>query len=104
SIVRALLDRGLSVRILALPNEPSTNVDGLDVEIVHGNVMVPDDCQRAVAGMDTVFHAAAIYKAWMPDPTAMYEVNDMGTFHMLEACRREKSVKKVIYTASIVAI
>jgi dihydroflavonol-4-reductase len=103
SIVRSLLERGVSVRILALPNEPTKNVDGLDVEIVHGNVMVPGDCENAVAGMDTVFHAAAIYKSWMPDPTAMYEVNSMGTFHMLEACRRE-GVERVIYTASIVAL
>lgn len=103
SIVRALLDRGVKVRILALPSEPTKNVDGLDVEIVHGNVLSPQDCLKAVEGMDTVFHAAAIYKAWMPDPTAMYEVNDMGTFHMLEACRRA-GVEKVVYTASIVAI
>ena len=53
--------------------------------------------------MDVVYHAAAIYKAWMPDPTRMYEVNIRGTFHMLEAARAA-NVGKVIYTASIVSL
>jgi dihydroflavonol-4-reductase len=103
SIVRAVLDRGDRVRILALPGEATDNVEGLDVEIVRGDVMSPDDARRAVAGMDVVYHAAAIYKAWMPDPTRMYEVNLRGTFHMLEAARAA-GVKKVIYTASIVSL
>jgi dihydroflavonol-4-reductase len=104
SIVRHLLERDVDVRVLALPNESSDNVDGLDIEIVHGNVLNMDDCKKAVKGVDTVFHAAAIYKAYMPDPTAMYDVNLSGTFNMLEAARRAKGVEKTIYTASIVSL
>jgi dihydroflavonol-4-reductase len=103
SIVKALLARGVGVRVLALPNEPSDNVEGLDVEIERGNVLSIEDAKRAVHGVDTVFHAAAIYKAWMPDPTAMYDVNSSGTFNMLEAARRAGAAR-VIYTASIVAL
>lgn len=104
SIVRELLERNVDVRILALPSEPSDNVDDVDVEIVRGNVLDMDECKKAVKGVDTVFHAAAIYKAWMPDPTAMYDVNMRGTFNMLEAARRAKGVEKTIYTASIVSL
>lgn len=103
SIVKALLARGVDVRVLALPNEPSDNLEGLDVEIERGNVLSIEDTKRAVHGVDTVFHAAAIYKAWMPDPTPMYEVNSSGTFNMLEAARRAGAAR-VIYTASIVAL
>jgi dihydroflavonol-4-reductase len=102
-VVKQLLQRGVSVRVLALPNEPSDNLAGLDAEIVRGNVLDRKTCESAVAGTDTVFHAAAIYKAWMPDPTMMYRVNMSGTFNMLEAARRA-GVQKVIYTASIVSI
>jgi dihydroflavonol-4-reductase len=103
SIVKALLGRGVTVRVLALQNEPTDNVDGLDVEIVRGNVLSNDDATMAVDGMDTVFHAAAIYKAWMPDPSPMYSVNSSGTFNMLEAARRA-GVGRVVYTASMVAL
>jgi dihydroflavonol-4-reductase len=102
-IVKSLLGRGVAVRALALPKERTDNVSGLDVEIVRGDVRSPEDCRAAVAGCDVVFHAAAIYQAWAPDPTLMYDVNNRGTFHVMEACRRE-GVQKVVYTASIVSL
>lgn len=103
AIVRQLLERGVKTRILALPQEPTDNVEGLDVDIVRGNVLDVDTAKKVVDGIDTLFHAAAIYKAWMPDPTLMYEVNLRGTFNMLEAARRSK-VKRVVYTASIASL
>lgn len=103
SIVRCLLDRGVAVRVLALPSEPTDNVDGLDVEVVRGNILDRDACLSAVKGQDAVFHAAAVYQSWAPDPTLMYTVNMRGTFNMLEASRRSE-VQRVIYTASIVAL
>ncbi len=102
-VVESLLRRGVAVRALALPKERPDNLRGLDVEIVRGDVRSPDDCAAAVAGCDTVFHVAAVYQAWAPDPSLMYEVNDRGTFHVLEASRRA-GVEKVIYTASIVSL
>lgn len=103
SIVRALAARDVRARVLALGNEPTDNLRGLDVEVVRGNVLDREACERAVAGQDTVFHAAAIYKAWAPDPSDMYRVNMSGTFNMLEAARRA-GVARVIYTASIVSL
>ena len=103
TIVKELLQEGVVVRILALPGEPLDNIKGLDVEVVQGNVMSPDDATRAVEGVDTVFHAAAIYKDYMADPRPMYEVNLSGTVHVLEAARRA-AVERVVYTASIVAL
>jgi dihydroflavonol-4-reductase len=103
SIVKALIGRGVEVRVLALPNEPTDNVKGLELELVRGDILSQDDAKKSVAGMDTVFHAAAIYKAWVLDPTAMYRVNSSGTFNVLEAAR-QAGVQKVIYTASIVSL
>jgi dihydroflavonol-4-reductase len=103
SIVKALIARGVEVRILALPKEPTENVDGLKVEIVRGDVLDRAACENAVRGADTVFHAAAIYKAWAPDPGPMYRVNQSGTFNMLEAARRA-GVERVVYTASIASL
>lgn len=102
-IVRQLVQEGVKVRALAVKGEPRDNLAGVDVEIVEGDVTNVEDAQRAVDGMDTVFHCAAIYKDWAPDPTGMYDVNLRGTFHVLEASRRA-GVERVIYTASIVSL
>lgn len=106
-IVKELLERGVSVRVFAVPGEKRDNLGAIGadgkVEILEGDVRTPADCERAVKGQDTVFHAAAIYTDWAPDPTFMYDVNLKGTFHVLEAARRA-GVEKVIYTASIVSL
>lgn len=103
TIVKELLGKGVAVRVLALPNEPRSNIEGLDVEVMHGNVLSVEDASKAVADCDTVFHAAAIYKDYMPNPAPMYEVALRGTHNILEASRRA-GVEKVVYTASIVAL
>lgn len=102
-IVRELLAAGRQVRVLALPGEPRENLEGVDVEIVDGDVCKLTDCRRAVAGCREVFHTAAIYTDWAPNPTRMYDVNLRGTFNVLEAARQE-GVRHVIYTASMVSI
>ncbi len=102
-IVRQLCADGVTVRVLALPGEDRENVADLSVEVMEGDVTMRADAERAVAGMDTVFHAAAIYADWAPDPSKMYDVNLRGTFNMIEASRRA-GVERVIYTASIVSL
>lgn len=105
-ITRYLVEDGVRVRVLAVPGESRDNIDDLDpkkVEVVEGDVRVVADCKRAVEGMEVVFHAAAIYQDWAPDPSLMYDVNLRGTFHVLEASR-QAGVKTVVYTASIVSI
>jgi dihydroflavonol-4-reductase len=102
-IVKQLLERGVTVRVMAARGEKRDNLKGIELEVVEGDVRSPSDCDRAVKGQDTVFHCAAIYADWAPDPTLMYDVNLKGTFHVLEAARRA-GVEKVLYTASIVSL
>jgi dihydroflavonol-4-reductase len=103
-IVRQLVEEeGVEVRIFAVPGESRENVQDLDVEIVEGDVRARADVERAVEGVDTVFHSAAVYQDFAPDPTLMYDVNLRGTFNVLEAARRA-DVEKVVYTASIASI
>lgn len=103
-IVRELVEQErVRARVLALPGEPRDNLVGVDAEIVEGDITSVDDCRRATEGVDTVFHAAAIYQDWAPDPTRMYDVNMRGTFNVLEGARRA-GVERVVYTASIVSL
>jgi dihydroflavonol-4-reductase len=101
-IVEALVRRGVKVRGWGRPGEPRDNLKDLPVEIIEGDVRDPDCARAAVQGIDTVFHAAAVYETWAPDPTLMYDVNLRGTFNVLEASRQVGA--RVVYTASIVAL
>jgi dihydroflavonol-4-reductase len=103
AMVRQLVEAGARVRVLAVKGEPLDNLHGLDVEVQTGNVLSVNDTQKAAAGCDTVFHVAAIYKDYMPNPLPMYQVAQQGTFNVLEAARRA-GAEKVVATASIVAL
>ncbi len=101
NIVKLLLDRNEAVRVLHLPNERLDNLNGLDVELVAGNVLNTKDVDKAIEGCDKVYHLAAIYAIWMPNPRLMMDVNIKGSRNVFEACIKH-NVKKVVHTSSLV--
>jgi dihydroflavonol-4-reductase len=102
-LVRALLREGESVRCLVRPGSDRRNLAGLHVEVVEGDITDPFTAARAVRGCDTVFHAAALYQLWVPDPAVMYRVNVGGTRTLLAAAG-EAGAKRIVYTSTVGAL
>jgi len=102
-VVRQLLDQGVEVRGLLYPGEKRDNLQGLDVEIVEGDICDADTIRPYFTGVDTVFHLAAIYAIWMPDWSRIYDVNMLGSRNVLWACVGA-DVERVVYTSSIAGI
>lgn len=102
-LVRRLLELGEAVRVLVLPGEDLTSLDGQDCEIVEGNILRPDDLTRAMEGVDLVFHLAALVAITADKYEQMYQVNVEGTRNVINACRR-MGVKRLVYTSSIHAL
>lgn len=105
-VVRLLVEQGRSVRALLRPGEDPRNLDGLDparVERVEGDVLDRDRMRTLVRGCDAVYHLAAIYRTWVPDPKVIYDVNVTGSAVVLAAAA-EAGVRKVVYTSSIAAV
>lgn len=100
SIVRALLRHGCRVAVLARPQSDRRNLEGLDIEVVDGDLREPWSVKKALRGCDTLFHAAADYRLWTACPKEMYDVNVGGTKTVLEAALHE-GLEKVIYTSSV---
>lgn len=103
AVVRRLLGRGREVRCLVEPGAPRANLEGLDVEIVEGDINDRQGVGRALEGCDKLYHLAAIYRLWMPDNSLLYEVNVEGTKTVLFAAMKA-SLDKVVYTSSIAAV
>jgi dihydroflavonol-4-reductase len=103
AVVRRLLARGRQVRCLVEASAPRRNLDGLDVEIVVGDILDPAALRRAIAGCDAVYHLAAIYALWVPDEKVIYDVNVEGTKNVLFAALRA-GVRRVVHTSSIAAV
>ena len=102
-VVRILLEQGVRVRALVRRGDPLQNLYGLDVEQVEGDLLERESLEKCVEGCDTIFHLAAVFAYWLPDPSVMYRVNIDGTVNLLEVAL-EAGVKKVVHTSSIAAI
>ena len=102
-LVRHLLEDGNKVRALILPGEDTYALDGLNIELIQGNVLDPASLQRAMQGVDFVYHLAGIISIMPGRDKLMRSVNIQGTKNILEAARQNR-VKRVLYTSSIHAL
>jgi dihydroflavonol-4-reductase len=102
AVVEALLARGREVRVLARrPGHPS--LQGLDVEAVRGDLTEPASLAAAVRDCSRLFHVAADYRLWVPDPARMYGTNVAGTRSLLQAAL-EAGLERVVYTSTVGAL
>ncbi|HUG90223.1 MAG TPA: NAD-dependent epimerase/dehydratase family protein [Planctomycetaceae bacterium] len=95
-LTEQLARRGERVRVFCRHHH--ARLDELGVEWMPGDIRDPAAVDRACAGIDTVYHAAAVPGIWGPW-TLFYETNTLGTRHVIEACRRQR-VAKLVYTSS----
>jgi dihydroflavonol-4-reductase len=102
-LVRELPAKGLSVRVLVLPDDDMRPLAGLNVETVSGDITDPESLKSAFTGADVVFHLAGIVTI-MPGMAAVLEkVNVGGVRNVIEACRA-CGVRRLVYTSSIHAV
>ena len=103
AVVRALLREGHAVRVLARPKSDRRNLAGLDVAVVEGSLEDAASLARAVEGCRQLFHVAADYRLWVPDPAAMFRANVDGTRALMLAAL-EAGVECVVYTSSVATL
>lgn len=103
AVVRALIARGESVRALVRLDSNTVNLDGLSVEIVHGDITDADSMRQAARGCTTIFHVAADYRLWVPDKQAMHRTNVDGSVNVLEAAVAA-GVERMVYTSSVAVL
>jgi len=103
AVARVLLHSGQKVRVLARPRSDRRNLEGLNVEIAVGALDDFASLPPAVAGCRYVFHVAADYRLWVPDPEAMFRVNVEGTRELMLAALAA-GVERIVYTSSVAVL
>jgi dihydroflavonol-4-reductase len=103
AVARALLTERHKVRVLARPQSNRRNLAGLEVEIAEGSLEDAASLNRAVAGCRYLFHVAADYRLWVPDPAAMFRANVDGT-RVLMLAALAAGVERVVYTSSVATL
>ena len=103
AVARALLTRGFDVKAMLRPSSPRANVAGTGCEIVTGDMLSLADMKRAMKGARYLFHVAADYRLWAPDPEEIVRNNATGTRASMEAALAE-GVEKIVYTSSVATL
>jgi predicted dehydrogenase/nucleoside-diphosphate-sugar epimerase len=97
-LVERLTKRGLGVRVLTRnPASAKINLEGLGVDILQGSHGNPATLEKALAGIDTVYHLAkAEGKRWQD-----YVENDINPTRTLAEVALKHGIKRFIYTGTI---
>ena len=100
NVARALLERGRSVRVLVRASSDRSNLAGLDLEYVIGDLRNGAAVQDAVRGCDEVYHVGAEYTFWSKNPEEVIASNVEGTRNVMDACL-DANVERVVYTSTV---
>ena len=102
NLVRLLLQQGYKVRALVRETSRLDNLQGLDVDLVYGDLNQANLSQQ-MQGCQVLFHVAAQYSLWQQDRESLYDHNVLGTRNILH-CARQAKIERTVYTSSVAAI
>jgi dihydroflavonol-4-reductase len=103
AVARALSRRGDDVRVLMRASSVRTNIEGEAFEIAEGDMRDRASMIAAMQDVRYLFHVAADYRLWAPDPQEIVRNNLEGTRAVMEAARAT-GVERVVYTSSVAAL
>ncbi len=102
-VVRALRDEGVDVRVLVRSGSDDRNLRGLRVHTVAGDLRDAASLERALAGVDVLFHVAAHYALGRKERATALAVNVGGTQSLMRAALRA-GVARVVHTSSVATV
>lgn len=102
-VARQLVARGDDVRVLLRASSHNRAIGDLSLEYVTGDLLDAASLERAVKGVQRVFHVAADYRLWARRSREIYDCNVGGTKNLLAAAKRA-GVEHFIYTSTVATI
>ena len=102
-LTRQLVARGADVRVLLRPSSNNRAIADLPLEYITGDLRDAASLDRALAGVQRVFHVAADYRLWSKRSQDIYDSNVGGTKNLLGAAKRA-GVEQFVYTSTVATI
>lgn len=99
-LVRRLVNDGLKVRTFVRNPDKFPPLKDMNVEIATGDLRNKDDVNRAMEGVDVVYHIAALFRAENVTREDMFDINAGGAQNMLEAAEQQ-GVKRFVHCSTI---
>lgn len=103
AVMRCLLTAGHEVRVLVRENSNLKNISNFPVEVFEGDLRNRMSLERALADCQNLFHVAADYRLWVPDPDTMHAINVEGTRSLITAASNA-GLERIVYTSSVATL
>ncbi len=100
NVVRALIEAGHGVIAMVRRGTDTNSLDGLDIEIRHGDVLDPDSLVRAFKDASHVINLAAVISISGDKDGLVSRTNVGGPTNVAEACKT-LGVKRMVHVSSI---
>jgi dihydroflavonol-4-reductase len=102
-VARQLVARGEDVRVLVRASSSNRAISDLSLEYVTGDLRDAASLERAMNGVQRVFHVAADYRLWAKRSQDIYDSNVGGTKNLLAAAKKA-GIEQLIYTSTVATI
>jgi dihydroflavonol-4-reductase len=103
AVARALAAQGVAVRGMARASSARANLADFPGELVEGDLRDAGAVARAMAGATHLYHVAADYRLWAPDPEEIVRNNAATTRVVMEAALAA-GVERIVYTSSVATL
>ncbi len=103
AVARLLIKKGRDVRVLARKSSNHKLLQNLDAEVVYGDLRDSDSLKQALNNCEELYHVAAQYTFYNPNPKDIYDSNVQGTHNILKAAL-QRNLTRVVYTSTVGAI
>lgn len=102
-MARELVAAGFAVRALVRTGSSRANLAGLGIDIVDGDMRDGVTLREQMKGARYLFHVAADYRLWAPDPNEIIANNREGTRAVMQAAL-SAGVERIVYTSSVATL
>lgn len=103
NLVRELIKRGESVKVLIHNDSGEDSLRDLNVEKAHGTLQDRNSLDTALNDCDRLFHLAAFVSIRSGDRDKLFDINVLGTRNIMQAARAF-GIKKVVHCSSLGAV
>jgi dihydroflavonol-4-reductase len=103
AVLRRLVAAGHECRVLARARSDRRNLTDISCSVAEGDLGRPESLAPALAGCTALFHVAADYRIFVPDPAGMDRVNVDGTVALIRAAMAA-GVTRIVYTSSVATL
>ncbi len=100
-LVRKLCEQGIRVRAIARPTSTRSELRDLPIEWVEGNVYDPATVEKAVAGVEYIFHVAAAYREAGITDDVYRKVHVESTQLLARAALTQPGFKRFVHVSTV---